>query len=241
MIREHMQLTGASHIETCFSLMCWNIHKEMGKSKFDQNLKYLIATHDPDFILLQEAVLDRNTEIHMHGYNFAAAVNIDLRRRQYGVLSAARTPFLSTIGIRSFHRELHIATRKSMLITSHPFKDGTAMTAVNIHAINFVSASIFVKEIERLMETLSGISGPLIVTGDFNTWSRKRLDYLESFATAIGLETAGIENRHHIKHRFSKPLDHLYYRGLELLSAEAIDTGNVSDHNPIFARFRKEE
>jgi len=78
----------------------------------------------------------------------------------------------------------------------------------------------------------------MIVTGDFNTWSKKRIEHLDHSARTIGLEPARFTNSHHIKQRFSKPLDHLYYRGLELTEAEVIDTGKVSDHNPIVATFR---
>ncbi len=36
---------------------------------------------------------------------------------------------------------------------------------------------------------------------------------------------------------FGKPLDHLYYRDLRLVRAEAPKT-DASDHNPIIASFR---
>ncbi len=237
MIHENMHLQNASYVKEAFSLLCWNIHKEMGQHAFDARFGSLIAQWRPDFILLQEAVLDRRTAGYFEEFNFAAAINIGLRHRQFGVLTAARSPFLRTIGLKTNRKEMRFTTRKSLLITSHPFQDGTELTTVNIHAINFVSANIFIEEIERLVETLSGIDGAMIVTGDFNTWSSKRLEYLKNFAKMIGLEAAEFENHHHIKRRFSKPLDHLFYRGLKLQKAEAIDTGKVSDHNPIVATF----
>jgi endonuclease/exonuclease/phosphatase (EEP) superfamily protein YafD len=230
--------TGA-HLPDTFSLMSWNVHKEMGRTPFNRTFETLLQTNKPELILLQEAVLDQHTHECFPGYNVSAAINIDLRHRQYGVLSAAKSPIIETIGIKTNRREMHFATRKSLLITTHPFKNGTELTAVNLHAINFVSAAVFVEEIDRLIEALQLRSGPLVVTGDFNTWNRKRMDYLESFALAINLEPARFKNEQHIKQRFSKPLDHLYYRGIELLHAEAVDTGKVSDHNPIVATFKR--
>jgi len=60
---------------------------------------------------------------------------------------------------------------------------------------------------------------------------------LETFQHALGLEKAEIQEGHYIKQIFAKPLDHIFYRDLKLLKAEAIDTKRVSDHNPIYATF----
>jgi len=238
-MRHHYTETAAACLPDTFSLLCWNVHKEMGKPAFNRTFSALLETKAPQLVLLQEAVLDRDTHALLPGYNFAAAINIDLRHRQYGVLTAATCPIHESVGIKTQRREMHFATRKSLIITTHPFGDGSILTAVNLHAINFVSGTVFVEEIDRLLETLRHRSGAMIVSGDFNTWSRKRLEYLGRFAQAIDLEAAGFENGHHIKQRFSKPLDHLYFRGIELTGAEAVDTGRVSDHNPIIAAFRK--
>jgi len=221
-----------------FSLLSWNVHKEMGRAAFDKTFRALLETATPELILLQEAKLDTNTPGYFPGYNVSAAINIDLRYRQFGVLTAAKSPFHDTVGLKTNRREMHFATRKSLLITTHPFEDGSELTAVNLHAINFVSSTVFVEEIDRLRTLLQSRGGPLVVTGDFNTWSRKRMEYLGEFAHSIDLIPAAFINDHHIKQRFSKPLDHLYYRGLTLIAAEAVDTAKVSDHNPILATFR---
>jgi len=238
-MRHYRSEAAGSPLPDTFSLLSWNVHKEMGRAPFDKTLQSLLATGSPELILFQEAVLDAHTADHFPGYNVSAAINIDLRHRQYGVLTAARCPIHDTVGLKTNRREMHIATRKSMLITTHPFEDGSELTAVNLHAINFVSAAVFVEEIERLRVALLQRTGALIVTGDFNTWSRKRMEYLEHFAAAVGLLPAAYLNGHHIKQRFSKPLDHLYYRDVTLLAAEAVDTGRVSDHNPILATFKR--
>ena len=238
-MRHHRAGDAVSPLPDTFSLLCWNIHKEMGRIAFDTTLNGLLHTYDPKLVLLQEAVLDRHTSERLPGYDFSAAVNLSLRQKEYGVLTAAKCTIGETVGLKTSRRELLIATRKALMITTHPFSDGPALTAVNLHAINFVSAAVFFEEIERLAETLRERTGPMIVTGDFNTWSKKRLAHVEHFIRTIGLESAVFTNGHHIKHRFAKPLDHLFFRGLECLGAEAVDTGKVSDHNPIVAAFRR--
>jgi endonuclease/exonuclease/phosphatase (EEP) superfamily protein YafD len=238
-MRHYKSEMTAAHLPDTFSLLSWNIHKEMGRSTFNQTFKALLNAKSPELVLLQEAVLDQHTTQFFPGYNVSAAINIVLRHRQFGVLTAAKSPINDTIGIKTNRREMHIATRKSLLVTTHPFADGSELTVVNLHAINFVSAAVFVEEIGRLTEMLRLRSGPLIVTGDFNTWSAKRMAYLEHFALAIELIPAALKNGHHVKRRFFKPLDHFYYRALVPIEAEAIDTGRVSDHNPITASFRR--
>lgn len=220
-----------------FGLLCWNVHKEMGRNRFDRMLHALQEHHRPELVLLQEAVIGPQTPDLLPHYAFASAVNIGMRRKDYGVLTAVRSVISEAIALKTYHRELRMTTRKSLLITSHPVEEASKLTVVNLHAINFVPAALFSKEIERLLQQLHGIDGPLIVAGDFNTWNRKRLAYLNAFATAADLTAAKLENAHHVKKRFAKPLDHLFYRELKLLEASAIDTGDVSDHNPILARF----
>lgn len=229
----------AAFLPEAFSLMSWNVHKEMGRRAFEAAFASLLHRWCAELVLLQEAVLDRWTPSRFPGYNYAAAVNINLHYKQYGVLTASLCPIQDVLSLKTNRREMHIATKKSLLVTSHPFQDGSTLSVVNLHAINFVPAAIFLEEIERLTAMLQQRVGAMIVSGDFNTWSRKRLDYLEHFARAIDLEPAVFENSRHIKTRFAKPLDHLYYRGLTLESAEAVDTKNVSDHNPILATFRR--
>ncbi len=220
-----------------FTLLCWNVHKEMGQPRFLETFGRLLERYAPELLLLQEAVLDAATVGRLEGYSFAVSVNIGMKKRSYGVLTAGRCRFDDIVGIKTLRREMHVTTRKSLLITTHPFADGETLTVVNLHAINFVSAAVFAEETERLREKIASVEGPLVVTGDFNTWSGKRMHHLERFAAAVGLKKAALEDDHHVKRLFSKPLDHLFYRGLKLTMARAVDTGRVSDHNPIVAAF----
>lgn len=230
--------TAAMHTLTSpLTLLSWNVHKELGQKAFNDTFTALLQQYGPQLVLLQEAVLDRRTQHYFDGYTIATAANIDLRRKQYGVLTASAAAIDGSLHLKTHHRELHFATKKSLLIATHTLGDGRTLTTVNLHAINFVSANIFIEEINRLVETLRSRSGPMIVTGDFNTWNTKRMEYVDGFAMTINLTPAKIDNYQHIKRRFTKPLDHLYYRELTLKRAEAVDTQRVSDHNPIIAVF----
>lgn len=234
---QHHTMPDNRPLPRSFGLLCWNVHKEMGQRPFDQTFHALQEHHRPELVLLQEAVIDPFTPDLLPHYAFASAVNIGMRRKDYGVLTAVRSTIKEAISLKTHHRELRMTTRKSLLITSHPVGEAAELTVVNLHAINFVPASLFNKEIERLLLQLQHVNGPLIVAGDFNTWNRKRLEYVHTFAERADLICAKLDDAHHVKRRFTKPLDHLFYRGLKLNGACAIDTGPVSDHNPIVASF----
>lgn len=126
-----------------------------------------------------------------------------------------------------------------MLLTSHSFYDGEVLYIVNMHGINFVSFKSFEKELKKIKSILKTYNGAMIVCGDFNNWSKRRMKALEDFKEALSLQKALIQEEHHVKHIFSKPIDHIFYKGLRLIRAEAINTKKVSDHNPLYAVFEK--
>jgi len=233
-----MTMTATNRLHNTFSLLSWNVHKEMGEKIFDQTFHQLQQRYKPNLILLQEAVFDTSTHKQFPHHKYGSAINISMKKKSFGVLTAGQCSFTEVLALKTIHRELHLATKKILLITSHPLENGRKLTLVNLHAINFVPTSVFIKEIDRLLLQLNNIEGPLIVAGDFNTWNSKRLMHMKQFAHTIGLKQAKLQDAHHIKHLFSKPLDHLYYRELELIEAHAIDTKKVSDHNPIYACFK---
>ena len=221
-----------------FGLLCWNVHKEMGQSAFEQTLTHLLREYAPQLLLLQEAVLKPHALRLLAHYNLASVKNIEFAKSAYGVLSASRFDILCQTPVNTHSKELYCMTKKSLLITAHPLSKDATLHVVNLHAINFVSHRTFSYELGRLMEYLQQIDTPLVVAGDFNTWSKKRERHLEDFASLLGLEKAQTEDAHHIKRLWKKPLDHIFYRGLDLLHSRAIDTKRISDHNPIWAEFR---
>ena len=221
-----------------FGVLCWNVHKEMGEAAFERAFSHLLHEFDPHLLLLQEAVLEPHAMHLLEAYNLASVKNIDFTKNGYGVLSASRFELLCEVPLKTKSRELYCMTKKSLLITAHPLSGEEVIHVVNLHAINFVSHRVFLYELGRLEEYVQQIKTPLIVAGDFNTWSEKREKHVERFAATLGLERVEMEDAHHIKTQWKKPLDHILYRGVELVEARAIDTKNVSDHNPIWAEFR---
>ncbi len=226
-------------IDSTFSLLCWNIHKENLQHSFSTKLDSLLLNYSSDFLLLQEYKLPKNKPHRLKDFSYAMATNIETTRHTYGLLTASHFRFDAKQIERTHQRELLITTRKSMLLTSHSFCDGDMLHIVNLHGINFVSYTSFEKELKKIESILKKYCGAMIVCGDFNNWSKRRIRALEDFKEVLSLQKALIQEEHHVKHIFSKPIDHIFYRELKLLKAEAIDTKKVSDHNPLYAVFKK--
>lgn len=223
-----------------FSLLIWNVHKENLRSEFQTRLETLLQDHPSDFLIFQEAKHPKKNTAFLDGFSYAMASNIDIFQHLYGVLTAADVAFENINSNLTHRQELGLMTFKSMLITQHKLANDQILHLVNLHAINFVSLKIFTKELEKIKTELKACHGPMIVGGDFNNWTKKRIKALEAFQHALSLKKAEVHEEHHIKQIFAKPLDHIFYRDIILTSAKAIDTQRISDHNPIYATFTTE-
>jgi len=227
------------HLKSLFSLLVWNVHKENQRHDFIQTLQALTLKYPSDFLLFQEVRHPKTSDSIFKEYSYALASNIETNKSVFGVTTAAKVAFEKIDTTLSKKRELGgLATHKSLLITEHRQDDGTPIYIVNLHAINFVSLKSFTLELKKVEKILQRYDGSLIIGGDFNNWSKRRSQVLESFQKGLGLQKAEIAAPHHVKAVFSKPIDHIFYRGVTLIKAEAIDTKKVSDHNPIYATFK---
>ncbi len=222
-----------------FSLLSWNIHKENLNPDFRHKLHELLHTHHSDFLLFQEYKMPKHSPRELQGFSYAMGANIQTKEYTYGLLTASTCGFHARKIELTHKKEFIISTRKSTLFTSHRFTNGAPLYLVNMHGINFVPTKLFNDELEKIRRLLHTYEGAMIVSGDFNNWNRKRMKMLTAFQETLGLNRAAVEEEHHIKHVFSKPIDHIFYRGLKLISAEAINTKKISDHNPIHAVFEQ--
>ncbi len=220
-----------------FSLLVWNVHKENQELLFQEKLKELLRHFPSDFLLFQEVKHPKTTPYSLQHYSYAIASNIETSKNIFGVVTAANVSFEKVDTAITSQRELGLATHKSLLITQHKLSNGELFHLINLHSINFVSLKSFTLALEKIKIALASIDGPMIIGGDFNNWSNKRIKAIGLFQKELGLKKAHVGEHHHIKSIFSKPLDHIFYRGMKLLKAEAIDTKKVSDHNPIYATF----
>lgn len=218
-------------------MLCWNTQKLTQTVAFQVELARVLREFPSLFLLFQEAKLALHNDSHFPKWSYAIAPNMQTNRSVYGVLTASQYAFTDAQARLTRKREGMFATFKSYMLSYHPLPNNQSLLVVNVHAINFVSANFFQREIELLKTELLDHNGPMIVAGDFNVWSRQRRLYLRQLCRTLGLRQAYMNDSQHIKTYRKHPLDFIFYRDLWLKEAIAIDTTTVSDHNPIYARF----
>ena len=219
---------------TGFSLLSWNILKgrrEGWKADFQR------LSEDKDLVVIQEAYLtDQMRELLHNGhFKWDLSVAFEYRGLKAGVLTASKIEpgFVCT----TRHTEPVIRIPKTVLITGYPLSGGQLLMVANVHLINYTLTTLhFSAQLAQLERILSNHDGPLIISGDFNTWSNERMAVVEEIAGRLGLKTAMFSQDNRVE-VFGRHVDHIYYRGLEIVEAfsPAVTT---SDHNPLVARFR---
>ncbi len=232
----HCKESCSRYVAQSFSLLSWNIYKKNRTSHIFAD--YLQTTFpDIDFMLLQEAQIDPTKGCVLNNFAFEAAANLEVGKNYYGVITAGRIHVQESKAFLSTEREMYVGTHKSLLLSKYCFEDGTELLLVNIHAINFRENSAFEREKERLLNFLASYEGALVVAGDFNTWNNRRAEKLDNIGTKLGLKQVPFSKE--VKSILGNPIDFIFYRGLKLEKSRVDDDHGISDHHPLFAKFKK--
>jgi endonuclease/exonuclease/phosphatase (EEP) superfamily protein YafD len=233
----------AAPLPSCFTLLVWNLQKTHAQTLKPSAFARLLETALPVHLFaLQEARVNMKSKLGPFNAPFIMASNIQTRQNHFGVMTASRHPMTLQTRFLTQKREAVFATFKSALLSRHSIQTETgeaSLWLLNLHAMIFVPFFVFKKELQKLVEALKSLpsNAPLIVAGDFNTWSNRRQRHLDKILASLNLTKVPIENAHFIKSIKKHPLDHIYYRGLTLKKARAYNVPDISDHNPLYAEF----
>jgi endonuclease/exonuclease/phosphatase (EEP) superfamily protein YafD len=217
-----------------FRLMNWNIQKGM-KEGWQEDFEDLIQ--DSDILTVQEAYLNGDLQelLRKGRYCWDISNAFQYKGREVGVLTASRLDpdFICTFRVK----EPLINIPKTVMVTIYPLSDtDKSLLVVNIHSINFtVNTRRFDSQLHEVERILSQHQGPLIVSGDINTWSKKRTTIVEDLVNRLGLKSLTFEKDYRVK-IFGRDVDHIFYRGLTA-SASTVLKVKSSDHNPMLVTF----
>lgn len=217
-------------------IVSWNIHKGADEG-WEADLARYAAQHD--LVLLQEAVVSDGVRqvLERAGHHWQMAGAFAFNGEERGVLVAARVRALDGCTLRSF--EPLALLPKSALVVRYPLRGGTAVAVANLHGINFtLGLGRFREQLEAVADELARHRGPVILAGDFNTWSEARHDVLAEIAARLGLVSVLIEDPDGRRRTFGRHLDHFYFRGFRLVRASAPEVTS-SDHNPILVELEQ--
>jgi endonuclease/exonuclease/phosphatase (EEP) superfamily protein YafD len=216
-------------------VLSWNLHKNDDPGWEADLTRFAAAS---DLLLIQESALTAGLQrvLQDAGYDGLLGSSFMLNDHATGVLSAARVRPASACIQRSFEPLLRLP--KSAVITRYEVK-GVAQTlaVANVHSINFtLGLRAYRAQLEAIARELAEHRGPMIVAGDFNTWSSARLEVVEDVMQHLGLVSVppGIDGRSRF---LGHQVDHIFVRGLEVMHAEAPKVES-SDHNPVLVALR---
>ncbi|MBV1840132.1 endonuclease/exonuclease/phosphatase family protein [Photobacterium ganghwense] len=217
-----------------FSVSVWNIYKQQ-KENWREALAQFSA--HSQLVLLQEASLTPGLKDYLDDteWKVRMANAFKFLNTPAGVMNLSSVNAKTTCAYLAMEPWLRLP--KSALLSEFVLSDGQTLAVVNLHGVNFaLGLEEYKEQFNTLKKVLDKHIGPIILAGDFNTWRQARVEVVEHFAQSLGLKDVVLERDRRIK-VFGKPLDHLYYRGVRLVNAEAPVT-DASDHNLIIARFR---
>ncbi len=239
---QHMGTANQAALGPVIRCLVWNIFKAK-RSHWLADFKALTA--DRDLVCFQEAVVNApSDDAFASSQRFEWVMAGSHEHPQSGVVTGVKTgcvtkPLKQTVH-RSNYSEPVLKTQKLLLETHYAITDSThSLMVLNMHAINFVSVKKFVDQLDQLSMALGYHDGPILLAGDFNTWSPKRLSHFIAMATDAGLTEAGMQRRVKMRH-LNAHLDHVFYRGLSLMAVESLEHVTSSDHAPITASFKIE-
>lgn len=217
-----------------FQLMNWNILKGK-KNGWEKDFKRL--SDNIDILIIQEAQLtDELREIlNADQYNWDISIAYKYKGLETGVLTASKEEPVFICTLRS--KEPFFKVPKTVLITLYAISGTDQMLmVVNIHSINFTfGTSRFLKQLEEVEKILLQHQGPMIISGDINTWTKKRVAVMENLFYRLGLSAVTFAKNNRVK-IFGLDIDHIYYRGLVVKKSVAVKVGS-SDHNPMLVDF----
>jgi endonuclease/exonuclease/phosphatase (EEP) superfamily protein YafD len=233
-------------------ILSWNIHKEVDEENWEKDFITIVRnnTKKPTIILLQEVRLETNMiRILKEELNLGWEFSPNLYQEEYdaysGVLTAATIKPTMVQSALSSGVEPFTQTPKPVLFTNYSLgRDSFELLVVNIHGINFkFGLNEFKEQLRYIAEFVKGHEGPVIMAGDFNTWSKDRLDHLDRIAKELELVKAPFGSKSdHISTVAGNPLDHNFVskETLEVVegSQDVLVDINSSDHKPLFVEVR---
>jgi len=218
-----------------FRISIWNLCKGAGGLMFEHD--YRMLCYCSDIVIAQEALLSRHAMSMFCANGFESVHAASYRRRdglRDGVMTVARVPTCAEPQrIICKYPEPIFKTPKAALIKKYPIAGmDEGLLVINIHATLVRRKRAAIEEMQHLLERLPMHRGPMILAGDFNTFTPGYLRAVEGVLKGVGLSYVPIPND---PRPTTQALDQLFCRGLEMSNVRVDTSFRNSDHFPILA------
>ncbi len=216
------------------NVLSWNVEKGSHPGWL-QDLNKLAKGRQ--LILLQEALLSNamRLAISQQAYwSFAPGYQTDTYRS--GLLLLSKVPPDIVCRLQALEPWLRSPKATGVAFFSIP-EQQTGLLVINLHAVNFsFGLDDFKQQLAQVSRLLESVQGPAIVAGDFNTWSKDRLDTVTQIMAKAGMQAVSFKEDKRVK-VFGLALDHIWLRGGSQVKSDTTQV-STSDHNPLMTTFR---
>lgn len=216
-------------------LAVWNMCKGAGGNLFEHD--YRTICYRSDLVLTQEALLSERSLLTFCEPGFEAIHAASYKRRdgiRDGVMTVARV---------SAHDQSHrivckypepvLKTPKVALVTFYE-RAGSPhrLMVINLHATLIRRVKSAAEEMLHLIQSLPDHDGPIILAGDFNTFTPAYLEQISKVLANIGMAYVPIPED---PRPVTGALDQIFVRGLTVERIFVDTSIRNSDHFPLFA------
>ncbi len=215
-------------------VLVWNIYKQ-NRANWSEALSEF--SQGKQLLLMQEASLTDEFKLWIanNGWGGNQVSAFKVMGESAGVVNLAKT--MPNLACGYTEMEPWLRLPKSGIYARYPLSNGETLSVVNVHAVNFTyGTQEYQLQLNALVEELEKHPGPVIVAGDFNSWSEQRLSVLKKVLFSLGLQEAEFLPDHRVRFMTGLPLDHVFYKGLVVKNAKAPES-DASDHNPLLLSF----
>jgi len=217
------------------TILNWNIYKGE-KKNWASDFRQL--SNGKDLVIIQEARLNPEVKetLKKQSIHWTLNTGFVVNDEATGVLTGSRVKPVSSCGLRTTEPFLRLP--KTVLVNKYELS-GTdeKLLVANIHSINFtLGTEVYSAQIDALKAAIIQHQGPVIVAGDFNSWSDGRKEIIDRMVADLSLKAVTYKSKNRIT-IFGNEIDHVFYRGLDSVASEARQVTS-SDHNPIKVTFR---
>lgn len=225
------QKIGSLETRNPLRILVWNVQKIEDRKLYAD---YKMIVDNAPLVLFQEMVSSPhivNPLVETNGsFEWGMVKTWKRQGGDYtGVATGSRIPPIEHLPIVSKVTEPISNTPKSALLSYFPLAGHPhSLLVVNVHAINFVTLATYVEYLKQVYAAIENHQGPMILAGDFNTWSNGRMRNVLGMAKRLGLTQVPLPDN-----RKTFDLDHVFVRGLKVSKVYDLHRIKTSDHVPL--------
>lgn len=215
------------------SVLVWNIYKGE-KDHFDRDITTLGPKYD--LMMIQEALttrMDVFRSIPGVRYDFGISFGYKKDPNKFtGTMIGSKVNPARAWIARTTETEPIIGTPKVLTMATYKFMGRTeSLLLINIHGLNVTTHGPYIRHVELAIEQMKGHSGPIVFAGDFNSRTQRRLEETREMLSRLGFSEMSFRNDERMRGKLGgEILDHVFYRGLEIIDSEVLGHLESSDH-----------